>query len=97
MSINEFSEAKSEFSQVVQMVRNHIAEEHFIRKFSLSVSYSHERLGKAMDRFDVKCQIWRHVSSPCFKAVRASPKLYSIAHKSMLGGGGGAKTIHMSH
>ncbi len=33
--------------------------------------------------FHVKCQIWRHASSPCFKAVGASPKLYSIAHISM--------------
>ncbi len=34
-----------------------------------------------MYKFHVKCQIWRHASSPCFKAVRASPKLYYIAHK----------------
>ncbi len=77
------SQAKSEFSHVLQMVRNHIAEEHFISKFILSVSNSHERLGEAMDRFDIKYQIWRHASSPCFKAVCASTKLYSIAHKSM--------------
>ncbi len=43
----------------------------------------HERLGEVVDNFHVKCQIWRHASSPCFKAVSASPKLYSIAHKSM--------------
>ncbi len=65
------------------MVRNHIAEEHFISKFILSVSNLHEWLEEAMDNFDIKCQIWRHASSPCFKAVGASPKLYSIAHKSM--------------
>ncbi len=83
MDLNVFCQAKSEFSHVVQMVRNHIAEENFISKFILSVSNSHERLGEAMDRFDVKCQICRHSSSPCFKAVRASPKLNSITHKSM--------------
>ncbi len=86
MNLNEFSQAKSEFSQVVWMVRNHIAEEHFISKFILSVSNSHERLGEAMDRFDVKCQIWRQASSPCFKAVGTSPKRYYIAHKSMCQG-----------
>ncbi len=37
-----------------------------------------------MDNFHVKCQIWRHASSQCFKAVRASPKLDYIAHKSIL-------------
>ncbi len=36
-----------------------------------------------MYKFQVNCQIWRHASFPCFKAVRTSPKLYSIAHKSM--------------
>ncbi len=51
------------------MVRNHIAEEYFVSKLILSVSNSHERLGEAMDRFDAKCQIWRHTSSTCFKAV----------------------------
>ncbi len=83
MKLNEFPQAKSEFSHVVQMVRNHIAKEHFISKFILSVSNSHERLGEAMDRFNVKCQIWRHASSPCFKAEFASPKVYSISHKLM--------------
>ncbi len=83
MNLNKFSQAKSEFSHAVRMFRNHIAEEHFISKFILSVSNSHERLGEAMARFDVKCQICRHASSPCFKAVGASPKLYSIVHKSM--------------
>ncbi len=62
MNLNKFSQAKSKFSHVVQMVRNHIAE---------------------MYKFHVKYQIWRHASSPCFKAVHESPKLYSIAHKSM--------------
>ncbi len=78
------SQIKSEFSYVVQMVRNHIAEKHFISKVILSVSNWHERLREAeiCYRFDVKCQIWRHDSSPCFKAVLASPKLYSITHKS---------------
>ncbi len=45
----------------------------------------HERLGEVMDRFDVKCQIWRHASSlaACFKAVASRcTKLYSItAHQ----------------
>ncbi len=81
MNINEFSQAKSEFSHVIQMVRNHITEEHFISKFILSVSNLHARLGEAMDNFDVKCQIWRHASFPCLKAIGESPKLYSIAHK----------------
>ncbi len=35
MNLNEFSQAKSEFSDVVQMVRNHIAEEHFVNNFLL--------------------------------------------------------------
>ncbi len=83
MNLNNFPQAKSEFSHVVQMVRNHITEEHFVSKFILSVSNSYERLGEAMNNFHVKCQIWRHASSPCFKAVGASPKLYSITHKSM--------------
>ncbi len=83
MNVNEFSQAKSEFSHVVRMVKNHIGEEHFVSKFILSVSNSHERLGEAMDNFHIKCQIWRHASSPCFKAVGASTKLYYIAHKSM--------------
>ncbi len=51
MNLNEFSQAKSEFSHVVQMVRNHIAEEHFISKVILSVSNSHERLGEAMPTY----------------------------------------------
>ncbi len=55
MNLNEFSQAKSEFSHVAQMVRNHIAEENFVSKFILSVSNSHERLGEAMDNFQVKC------------------------------------------
>ncbi len=54
MNLNEFSQEKSEFSHVVWMVRKHIAKEHFISKFILSVSNSHERLGEAMERFDVK-------------------------------------------
>ncbi len=86
MNLNEFSQAKSEFSHVVRMVRNHIAEEHFVSKIIFSVRNLHDRLGVAMDNFNVKCQIWRHASSPCFKAVGASPKLYSITHKSMCGG-----------
>ncbi len=68
---------------IFQMVRNHIAEKHFFSKFILSVSNSHERLGETMYKFHVKCQIWRHTSSPCFKAVRTSPKLYSITQKSI--------------
>ncbi len=83
MNLNKSSQAKSEFSHAIRMVRNHIAEEHFISKFILSVNNLHERLGEAIARFDVKCQIWRHASCPCFKAVGASPKLYSITHKSM--------------
>ncbi len=75
MNLNEFSDAKSEFSHVVQMIRNHFAKEHFISKFIFSVNNLHERLGETMDRFDVKCQIWRDALSPCFKAVHASPKL----------------------
>ncbi len=62
MNSNEFSQAQSEFAHVVQMVRNHIAEEHFISKFVISVSNSHERLREAIPKngtgFDVKCQIW---------------------------------------
>ncbi len=53
MNLKEFSQAKSEFSQVVQIVRNHIAEEHFISKFVLSVSNSHERLGEAMPKYRI--------------------------------------------
>ncbi len=49
MNLNEFSQAKSEFSYVVRMVRNHIAKEHFVSKFILSVSNSHERLEEAME------------------------------------------------
>ncbi len=41
------------------MVRNDIDKENFISKFILSVSYSHERLGEAMNRFDVKCLIFQ--------------------------------------
>ncbi len=59
MNSNEFSQAQSEFAHVVQMVRNHIAEEHFISKFVISVSNSHERLREAIPKngtgFDVKC------------------------------------------
>ncbi len=33
------------------MVRNDFAEEHFISKFILSVSNSHERLGEAMPKY----------------------------------------------
>ncbi len=83
MNLNEISQPKSDISHVVQMVRNHFAEESFVSKFVLSVSNSHERLGGAMDNIHVKCQIWRHASSPCFKAVCESPKLDSIAHKLM--------------
>ncbi len=83
MNLNEFSQAKSEFSHVVQMVRNDIAEEHFVSNFVLYVSNLHKRLEEEVDNFHVKYQKWRHASSPCFKAVGASPKLYSIAHKSM--------------
>ncbi len=81
MNLNEFSQAKSEFSHVVRMVRNHIADEHFFSKFILSVSNSHERFGETMDTFHIKCQIWRHASSPCFKAEGASPKIYSIFYR----------------
>ncbi len=58
MNLNKFSEAKPEFSHVVQMIRNHFAEEHFVNKFVLSVSNSHERLEEAIDNFHFKCQIW---------------------------------------
>ncbi len=51
MNLSEFSQAKSEFSHVVHMVRNHIAEEHFISKVILSVSNSHEKLGEAMPKY----------------------------------------------
>ncbi len=51
MNLNEFFQAKSEFSHVVQMVRNHIAEEHFISKVILSVSNSYEMLGEAMPKY----------------------------------------------
>ncbi len=51
MNLNEFSQAKSEFSHVVEMVRNYIAEEHFMSKVILSVSYSHERLGETMANY----------------------------------------------
>ncbi len=83
MNLNEYSQAKSAFSHVIQMVRNHIAKKDFISKFILSDSNSHERFGETMYKFHVKCQIWRHASSPCFKAVGTSTKLYSISHKSM--------------
>ncbi len=77
MNLNEFSQAKSEFSHVVRMVKNHIAED-FISKFILSVSNLHERL--PMDRFDVKCQNMEiHFISmlQSRQAVGAYPKLYS--------------------
>ncbi len=35
MNLNKFFQAKSEFSHVVQMVRNHIAKEHFVSNFVL--------------------------------------------------------------
>ncbi len=35
------------------MVRNRIAKEHFISIFVLPVSYSHERLGKAMSKYGI--------------------------------------------
>ncbi len=54
MNLNEFSQAKSEFSHVVRMVKNHFADEHFISKFILSVINSRERLEEAMDNFHVK-------------------------------------------
>ncbi len=76
MNFSEFSKAKSEFSHAVQMVGNHIAEEHFISKYFLSVSNSHESWGEAMVRFYVKYQIWRHASSSCFKAIDASTKVF---------------------
>ncbi len=41
----------SEFTHVVQIVRNHTAEEHFINKVILSVSNSHERLGEAIPKY----------------------------------------------
>ncbi len=59
MNLNKFSQTKSEFYHVVQMVRNHIAEKHFVSKIILSGSNSHERLGEAIDKFHIKCQIWR--------------------------------------
>ncbi len=82
MKLNEFSQVRI-FSCSSDGQKSYIAKEHFISKLILSVSNSHEKLGEAVDNFDVKCQIWRHASSPCFKAVSASPKLYSIAHQSM--------------
>ncbi len=51
MNLNEFYQTKLEFSHVVQMVRNHIAKENFIRKVILSVSNSHERLEEAMPKY----------------------------------------------
>ncbi len=74
INLNKFSKAKSEVSHVVWMLRNHIAEEHFVIKFILSVSNSHQRFGEAMDNFYIKCQISRHAP----KAVGPSPKLYSM-------------------
>ncbi len=50
MNLSKFSQAKSEFFNIVQLVRNHIAEEHFISYFILSVSNSHERLGETMPK-----------------------------------------------
>ncbi len=66
------------------MVRNHIAEEHVVSKFILSVSNSNERLGETMDNFKVKCQIWRHASSPCFKAVGAFTNLQTIFYRTQI-------------
>ncbi len=58
MNLNKFSQAKSEFSHVVQMVRNHIAKEHFIGKVILSVSNSNERLGEGMPKYvQILCQM----------------------------------------
>ncbi len=44
-----FPKQSHDISHVIQMVRNHTAEEYFISKVILSVSNSHdERLGEAM-------------------------------------------------
>ncbi len=54
---------------------------HFIsQQFTWKVGRGNSQI---WDRFDGKCQIWRHASSPCFTAVLAAAKLYSITHKSM--------------
>ncbi len=82
MNLNKFSHEKSEYSHVVHMFRNHITEEHFISKFVLSVSNSHERLGEAMPKYGTDLTSMPNMET-CFKAVLASPKLYSIAHKLM--------------
>ncbi len=85
MNLNEFSQAKSEVSHVVQMVRNHIAEEDFISKFILSVSNSHERLGEAMDRFDVKCKIWRHALFRCISQIIFYRTQIDVPHDATMG------------
>ncbi len=51
MNLNTFSHAESEFSHVVHLLRNHIAEENFVNKFVISVSNSHKRLGTVMPKY----------------------------------------------
>ncbi len=48
MNLNEFSQAKSEFPHVVQMVRNHIAEEPYYQQIHFISHNSPEKLGEAM-------------------------------------------------
>ncbi len=57
---------QSQNFHVVQMVRNHIAEEKFISSHFISKKFTW-KVGKGNTqicyRFDVKCQIWRHPPS----------------------------------
>ncbi len=55
MNLNEFSHIKSEFSQLVQMLSNHIVEAHFFSKLVLSGSNSHERSQKVGRGLMPKC------------------------------------------
>ncbi len=45
MNLNEFFQAKSDFSHGVQIVRNQIAKKYFFSKLILTVSNLHDKLG----------------------------------------------------
>ncbi len=68
MNLNKFSQAKSEFSHVVQMVRNHIAENILLAN-SFYQSAIRMKVWERQWTILTSNAKYEDASSPCFKAV----------------------------
>ncbi len=81
MNVNKFFYAKLECLSLVQMLRNHIAEKHFISKLVWLPSNSHERYEEDAKYFNMESCSWSNTL--CFKTVITFLNLKSTVPKVM--------------